>query len=353
MINFWKNKKVLITGDTGFKGSWLTCCLLNYESLVKGIALKPDSTNVLYNSLIEDSNFKENIDKNLYTHDDIDIRRSDELKDAILEFNPDVIFHLAAQPLVRESYSNPKLTWETNVIGSINLLESLRSLKNCSVIIVTTDKVYENISKINGFKEDDKLGGHDPYSSSKTAVELATKSWRKSFFGNNIKIATVRAGNVIGGGDWAKDRIVPDTIRSLIKSAPLKLRYPEAVRPWQHVLDPLWGYMTLAEKQMNKQTSFEYNFGPKLDDILSVQELVYLISVYWGNDLEIEILGNQPSESKYLALSINKAQKELNWSPKWDIRKTLYQTVKWYKDVNNGNSPYECIKENINSFLLE
>ena len=352
MTNFWKNKKVLITGDTGFKGAWLTCLLLYFGSIVKGISLKPDSTNILYNSLIRDKDFQKFIDNDFYIHNNIDIRKNEELKDSILEFNPEIIFHLAAQPLVRESYINPKLTWETNVIGSINILETLRSLRKCSVIIVTTDKVYENKLSNYHFKETDRLGGYDPYSSSKAALELAVKSWRKSFYSDNIKVSTVRAGNVIGGGDWAKDRIVPDTINSLLNNTALKLRYPEAIRPWQHVLDPLWGYMTLAEKQIIGQKSTEYNFGPETADKISVRELVNIIASYWNKDLKIEKLGNQPLESTYLSLSIDRSLEELNWSPKWDLRKTLKQTVNWYKDVNNGKSPYLCINENIKSFLL-
>ena len=351
MTNFWKNKKVLITGDTGFKGSWLTCILLNLGCCVKGISLEPDETNLLYNSLMEDKIFLKFLRENIYIHDDIDIRNEDKLKESILDFNPEVIFHLAAQPLVRESYIKPKLTWETNVIGSINLLESVRHLNECSVIMVTTDKVYQTTSSKHGFNEDDKLGGNDPYSSSKAALELATKSWRKSFFKENIVISTARAGNVIGGGDWAKDRIVPDTINSLLKDIPLKLRYPDAIRPWQHVLDPLWGYITLAEKQIKNRISCEFNFGPKTLDTSSVHELVNLIALYWGKEPIIEILGNQPFETEYLNLSIDKAFKELNWAPKWDFRKTVFETVKWYKDVNKGTSPYQCINENIKSFL--
>ena len=351
MIDFWKNKKVLITGDTGFKGSWLTTFLLNYGSKVTGISLKPDSNNVLHNSLTQDKDFKKFSENKLYKHIDIDIREYNKLKDSILEFNPEIIFHLAAQPLVRESYINPRLTWETNVFGSINLLEAIKSLNKCSVIIVTTDKVYQNNSTKYHFKENDKLGGNDPYSSSKAALELATKSWRKSFFGENIKISTVRAGNVIGGGDWAKERIVPDTINSLLNNNPLYLRYPNAVRPWQHVLDPLWGYMTLAKKQIEENLSCEYNFGPNADNILSVRELVNLISSYWGGEIKIELSENQPYEAKYLSLSIDKAFKELNWSPNWDIEKTVFKTVRWYQDVSKGHSPYKCMTENIQSFL--
>ncbi|MBO8219568.1 CDP-glucose 4,6-dehydratase [Prochlorococcus marinus] len=350
MVDFWKNKKVLVTGDTGFKGSWLTCLLLNQKSKVHGISLKPDSTNILYNSLVTDTDFKKFFDENLYTHENIDIRQKDELKESILDFNPEFIFHLAAQPLVRESYVNPKSTWDTNVMGTINLLEILRLMKKCSVIIVTTDKVYENHTWPYSYRENDELGGYDPYSSSKASVELAVKSWRKSFFKDNIKISTVRAGNVIGGGDWSADRIVPDTIKALINKTSLKLRYPDAVRPWQHVLDPLLGYLKLAEKQINVQKSFEYNFGPNSMDVVSVQKLVNMISSYWGEELTIEKLEHQSVESTYLTLSIEKALKELNWYPRWDLKKTIFYTVKWYQNVHNGNSPYKCILENIRSF---
>ena len=191
------------------------------------------------------------------------------------------------------------------------------------MIMVTTDKVYQTISCKNGFTEDDRLGGNDPYSSSKAALEIATKSWRKSFFGKNIVISTARAGNVIGGGDWAKDRIVPDTINSILKDIPLKLRYPNAIRPWQHVLDPLWGYITLAEKQITNKISCEFNFGPKMLDSSTVHELVNLIAFFKGKEPKIEILENQPLETAYLNLSIDKAFKELNWAPKWDFRKTV------------------------------
>lgn len=352
MVNFWNNKKVLVTGDTGFKGSWLSCFLLKCGSEVKGVSLKPDNSNLLHNSLKEDLDFKSFYSKKLYTQNSLDIREINKIKDIVLEFKPDIVFHLAAQPLVRESYINPRITWETNVMGTVNLLEAVGNLKSCSVVIITTDKVYENQAKQKNYKEDDRLGGDDPYSSSKAAVELLVKSWRKSFYGDNIKISTARAGNVIGGGDWAKDRIVPDTVNSLIKNISLKIRYPEAVRPWQHVLDPLWGYMCLAKKQIKEQISYEYNFGPNLMDTVSVRKLVNNISKEWGKTIEIEKLENQPSESSYLTLSIRKAHDELNWAPRWDLDKTILETVKWYKDVNNGKSSYKCISENIDSFLL-
>ena len=260
-------------------------------------------------------------------------------------------FHLAAQPLVRESYKNPISTWETNVMGTINLLNSIRDFKNCSVVIVTTDKVYENNSWNYSYRENDALGGYDPYSSSKASVELAVKSWRKSFFKNNIKISTARAGNVIGGGDWAFERIVPDTIKALINKESLILRYPKAVRHWQHVLDPLYGYITLAEQQIQNQKSNEYNFGGDDADIISVQNLVKNIFREWGETIAIKTIDNQPEETNFLTLSTNKAKNELNWFPTWDFDKSISHTVQWYKKVYLGESAYNCIMEDINIFL--
>ena len=354
MLNFWQNKKVLITGDSGFKGSWLTCLLLKLGSNVTGISLKPDSSNLLYKHLSEDIEFKNFLNKNIYNHHDVDIRENQNLKNIVKEIQPDVIFHLAAQPLVRESYISPDITWETNVMGTINLLEAIRLLKSCSVVIVTTDKVYENYSWEYSYRENDKLGGYDPYSSSKSAVELAVKSWRKSFLNNNdIKISTARAGNVIGGGDWAVDRLVPDIINSLIKRKTLTLRYPNAVRPWQHVLDPLWGYIKLAELQLLKKTSSEYNFGPFIKEVNSVENLVNKISNEWGEKINIETIDNQPSESRFLTLAIDKALNELDWKPAWGLDKTIYETVKWYKNVNAGESAYKNILDNIESFFKD
>ena len=351
MSNFWSNKKVLITGDSGFKGSWLTCLLLKLGCKITGISLKPDKSNKLYNELKKDKNFFNSKYIRNYKHLDLDIRNYEKLYNLITEFEPDIIFHLAAQPLVRESYKNPILTWDTNVMGTINLLNSIKNLKSCSVVVITTDKVYENRNETSSYKESDELGGTDTYSSSKSAGELAVKSWRKSFYQGNIKISTARAGNVIGGGDWAYERIVPDTINALINNKKLRLRYPNAIRPWQHVLDPLSGYLILAEKQIQNQKSYAYNFGPNDNERLTVIELVNKISFEWGEKIKIVNDENQPPETNHLTLSTQKAKVELNWHPKWDVNKSISQTINWYKKVHNNASPFDTIIDDIDNFL--
>jgi len=351
MHDFWKYKRVLITGDTGFKGSWLTVMLLNLGSFVSGISLKAEESNILYKKLLEDDDFNYFKKESIYQHHDLDIRNGEELKRLIEEINPEIIFHLAAQPLVRESYLNPLLTWETNVIGTINLLESLRGLEKCSVVVITTDKVYENVDWNYSYRENDILGGHDPYSSSKASVEIAVSSWRNSFFKKNIKISTARAGNVIGGGDWAKDRIVPDTIDSLVNDSILEIRYPNSVRPWQHVLDPLWAYMELAKNQIYKDLSPSYNFGPLTSEVTTVKKLVNLISDSWGKEIRTKIIKNQPIETSFLSLSIDKSIRELNWLPKWNLKTSIKETVKSYKELNSNISPFNSMNASINSFL--
>ena len=263
--NFWFGKKVVITGHTGFKGSWLAIWLNSLNAKVFGISLEPENDECLFNL----SNIKEEIQHNI-----VDIRDYEKLSFLINEIQPDFIFHLAAQPLVRKSYIESRYTWETNVLGSINLLESMKYINiPCTAIFVTTDKVYHNTEKDVSYNEEDILGGFDPYSSSKSAVELAVNSWRNSFFTNEnkIRIATVRAGNVIGGGDWSEDRIIPDAIKNLIIKNNIIIRNPNYVRPWQHVLDPLSGYLNLAEKissNSNKIYQSAFNFGPDIENKL-------------------------------------------------------------------------------------
>ncbi len=353
--SFWEGKKVLVTGHSGFKGSWLLSWLVKLGANVKGISLKPENNINLFNQIESSLNnkfinvFGNILDKNLIKH---------EVKD----FQPDILIHLAAQPLVRESYINPVLTWETNVIGSLNLLESIKDLSHkCAAVMITTDKVYKNKEWIHGYRENDELGGYDPYSSSKAACELAISSWRNSFVGKLnhqtpfLKIATARAGNVIGGGDWAIDRILPDCIRSIKNKQVIKVRNPLAKRPWQHVLEPLLGYLFLAEDLYQEGDRFceEFNFGPYINSNKTVQELVEEIIKIWPGEWETPLQDSTFHEANLLHLQIEKAQQMLDWLPKWDFEKTIKYTVDWYKAFNNGEDPYDLILKNIIEYELQ
>lgn len=353
-INFWKNKKVLITGHTGFKGSWLTLWLKKFGCTVSGISLESEGKS-LFNQL--------NLNQKIDFHNILDINNFDNLNFLVHKFNPDIVFHLAAQPLVREGYKNPLKTWQTNLLGSINLLESLKEIKKkCACIIITTDKVYENCEWEFGYRENDKLGGHDPYSASKAALEIAINSWRDSFCGDKIYqnpylgIATVRAGNVIGGGDWAIDRIIPDTIRALQSNKPVIIRNPKSKRPWQHVLEPLSGYIELAELIMDRNDNDKYcnsfNFGPKIESNKSIEILLEEIFKHWEGKWIIDKENINFYESKILHLQIDKAYNLLGWEPKWSFSKTIDKTISWYKKTYEGiESPLECCMENINDFM--
>jgi CDP-glucose 4,6-dehydratase len=259
---------------------------------------------------------------------------------------------MAAQPLVIQSYKEPSNTWQTNVIGTINILESIRELNSCSIVVVTTDKVYENKNSQKNFVETDILGGSDPYSSSKAAVELAVKSWNQSFFkGKKLIVSTARAGNVIGGGDWSDNRIVPDVINSLVKKQSLRIRYPNAIRPWQHVLEPLFGYLKLAEYQFQKKEPSHYNFGPHHSESSTVRELIDEIYKIWGSKCSEILEKDCLYESTFLSLNIDKAKNNLNWSPKWGFEKTIKYTVDWYKKNLDGHSVFTCIKNDIDNYL--
>jgi CDP-glucose 4,6-dehydratase len=328
----YRNKKVFITGHTGFKGSWLSAILSSIGVHVKGYALPPDEDQKLYSLL-----WKNIEGESIFG----DIRDKEKLKTAILDFAPDFIFHLAAQPLVRRSYEIPAETFEVNAIGTANLLESLTSLKNkCTVIIVTTDKVYQNQEKEILYKEEDLLGGHDPYSASKACTELVTASFRNSFFNpsdiskHQKKIVSARAGNVIGGGDWSKDRLIPDIVRSLTSGKVVEVRNPDSVRPWQHVLEPLTGYLLLAANVSEQSHAFSdaYNFGPLPEDHLTVKELVELVLSNWGKGQWKEVSDErQPHEAKLLLLDIGLASKELGWKPKLNSKTSVEWTINWYR----------------------
>lgn len=341
--SFWAGRRVLLTGHTGFKGSWLLLWLLRLGSEVWGYSLPPQGPKSLFQQLtFEDSNFH---------HQTGDLMDIATLKKVIIQSRPEVVFHLAAQSLVRRSYREPLSTWATNVQGSLCLLEALKDLDSpCAVVMVTTDKVYQNREWNYGYREDDRLGGHDPYSASKAAAELAISSWRSSFVGKfphqnpYLAIATARAGNVIGGGDWAEERIIPDVINSLAAGKSIPVRSPRSTRPWQHVLEPLSGYLLLAERLFadNLSYSSSYNFGPFLDANRSVMELVKEVLRSWPGEWEDLSDLSSPHEAGKLHLQIDKAYHLLSWRPQWDFRMTVSRTVDWYRAVFEGASPIEC-----------
>ena len=351
---FWKSRKVLVTGHTGFKGSWLSLWLNQLEAEVTGLALAPESHLNLFDNLQLDQ---------MLDHRLCDVRDSEALKAVITETQPEIVFHLAAQPLVRRSYVEPVSTWEINVLGTLNLLEALRELPGpCTAVLITTDKVYRNNEWLYGYRENDPLGGHDPYSSSKAAAELAIASWRKSYCGNdshqtpNLRIASARAGNVIGGGDWAEDRIVPDAIRALAEGKPIGIRNPKATRPWQHVLEPLSGYLTLAEQLTSTSDAgplaSSFNFGPQLEANRSVLELVEESLRYWPGQWEDQSDPTSPHEANLLNLVVDKAHHQLGWQPRWPFETTVERTVNWYRRIEERQaSALECCLDDLTAYL--
>ncbi len=346
-MKFWKNKNVFITGHTGFKGSWLSFWLSSLGANVTGYSLKPKNRKNLFDEL----NLKKCITKNYFA----DIRNFTKLKKSIIKSKANIVFHLAAQPLVLDSYKNPINTYETNVIGTANVLETSKYLKNLkSIIIVTTDKCYKNREWVYGYRETDELGGHDPYSSSKACAELVTESYYNSFFKNSIiNVATVRAGNVIGGGDWSKNRIVPDILNSFNSKKKLHVRNPSSTRPWQHVIEPLSGYLKLARKlYINKNYSGSWNFGPNFHDNLTVKEISLLFKNHLPkNRLKIVYSKTKPKkhEAGLLMLDISKAKKYLNWKPKWDCQKAVEKVIEWNTSYLKKNSK-EITKKQIKDY---
>lgn len=349
--NVYKGKKVLVTGHTGFKGSWLTIWLLELGADVIGYALDPYS---------EKDNFVLSGISDKIVDIRGDIRDKKKLESVFSEYRPEIVFHLAAQPLVRLSYEIPAETYEVNVMGTINVLECIRKNNESKIgIMITTDKCYENKEQIWGYRENEPMGGYDPYSSSKGAAEIAINSWRCSFFNpkdheiHGKAIASVRAGNVIGGGDWAKDRIIPDCIRALAADNPIEIRCPEAIRPWEHVLEPLSGYLLLGKNLLQDPKSFAegWNFGPELDSIVSVWEIGQkVIQAYGKGELKDLSDPNALHEAKLLALDIAKARFKLGWKPTLDINETIKLTVEWYKKYKNEKVYDLCVNQ-INFFL--
>ena len=323
--NFWLGKRVFLTGHTGFKGSWLALWLIDMGAKVFGYALEPPSEPNFFNIC--------KVSENLTGHTFADVRNEDMLIIAMQEACPEIIFHLAAQPLVRYSYKNPIETYSTNVMGTVNLFEAARQIKGIKAIInVTTDKCYENQEWLWPYRENEALGGYDPYSSSKACSELVTSAYRSSFFASsNVHVASARAGNVIGGGDWAADRLIPDFLRSLHSNEILTIRSPGATRPWQHVLEPLSGYLRLAEALYNRGESFAnaWNFGPNDDDICTVEWILnQLCSLRDGASWQIDI-NPQIHEATSLRLDSSKAKAQLGWYPRWNLRKALEKVIEW------------------------
>jgi CDP-glucose 4,6-dehydratase len=337
LTEFYKEKKIFITGHTGFKGSWLLCWLCQLGALVKGYGLTPQTNQSLFDSVKNNLEFQNVI---------ADIRNKELLRKEIEDFQPDIIFHLAAQALVRRSYEIPSETFDVNVVGTANILESVVLLKKkCTVIIITTDKVYENKEMDYHYKEEDTLGGYDPYSASKAATEIVVSSFRSSFFTLNKydehqkTIVSARAGNVIGGGDFSIDRIVPDIVSALQNNKSIEVRNPIAVRPWQHVLEPLNGYLQLGMLAYNNvgKISNAYNFGPLPSDHLTVGSLVEKSIECWGNgNWEDTSTKSQPHEAGLLKLDISKAKKELSWQPKLNSQQAIEWTINWYKEPSQN-----------------
>lgn len=326
---FWRNKKVLVTGHTGFKGSWLSLWLQELEATVCGLALSPNTQP----NLFELANVSYHMESHI-----IDIRHFDAIHKIIHTFKPDIIIHMAAQPLVRYSYDHPIETYETNVMGTVNILEAAKTCESVKAVVnVTTDKCYDNKEWVWGYREHDPMGGYDPYSSSKGCSELVTAAFRDSYYKNLGKgLASARAGNVIGGGDWSLDRLIPDVMKCIPKNEQVIIRNPQAIRPWQHVLEPLSGYLLLAEKLFIDPLRYSsaWNFGPHLNDTMTVENIVKKIFDSWYDDQKgwkIEPFEDQPHEAHFLKLDISKAISELQWQPKLNLDTAIQWTVDWYQ----------------------
>ena len=330
--NIYQNKKVFLTGNTGFKGSWMAFWLQKLGANVVGYSLESNTTPNHFSLL--------GLDYQTYFHNICDL---DFLQKSMIEADPEIVFHLAAQPLVRYSYINPIETYQTNVMGTVNLLEASRNCKNLkAIVVITTDKCYENIGQKEGYKEIDRMGGFDPYSSSKGAAEIVVSSYRNSFFNlevfqkeHNTLVASARAGNVIGGGDWSMDRLIPDIIISAVKTEKTLIRYPKSTRPWQHVLEPIFGYLLLGEKLLNAQKEFAeaWNFGPEENETLTVEEVLRVAEKHWNKiQYEADQNHNHFHEANLLSLNIDKAKIKLGWNPKWNSAMAIEKTINWYKE---------------------
>lgn len=343
---FWRGKKVLLTGHTGFKGAWLALWLVQMGAKVTGISLAPSGTPnlfVLANiAQMTDSYFE-------------DIRDADAISSIVKKVQPEIVLHLAAQALVRPGYRDPLGTFATNVMGTANVINSLRGLDSVkAAVMVTTDKVYKNLEHIYPYRENDNLGGYDPYSASKAASEIVISSYRDSYLAEHgVAIASARAGNVIGGGDWSEDRLIPDAVRAWDANLPLSIRRPRAVRPWQHVLEPLNGYLVLAEKiYADPSLAGAFNFGPQTHEAATVQKVIELANLVYGCGAVVWGDGDEgPHEANLLSLDISKAREVLGVAPRWNLIHTVERTMEWYQQQRNGTKAHVLCEADILDFI--
>lgn len=350
--HFWQNKKVFVTGHTGFKGGWLSLWLQKMGAQVKGYALAPTSNPSLYETAGVETGMCSEIG---------DIRDSERLYQSILNFQPEIVFHMAAQPLVRLSYKMPIETYSTNVMGTVHLLDGVRRVGGVRAVVnVTSDKCYENKEWHWGYREDDTKGGFDPYSNSKGCAELVADAYRNSYFNKSnyldhgCALASVRAGNVIGGGDWALDRLIPDMLSAFEARRPVQIRNPNAIRPWQHVLEPLSGYLLTAEKLYSQGIDYSegWNFGPEEADAKPVEWIVENLVRYWGEGAAWQLDGaKHPHEASYLKLDCSKAKARLGWHPRWNLSTTLEKIIAWHKTWLDGNNMREYTLKEIDQYL--
>ncbi len=350
ILSSFKGKNVFLTGHTGFKGTWLTFLLTEVGANVMGYALEPEPGPSHFRMLKLDKKINNIVG---------DVRDLSFLKNSLKSFKPEFVIHLAAQALVKKSYNDPVDTFSTNVLGSVNLLEAVRKCDSVrSLVYITSDKCYENVEWLWGYRENDRIGGRDPYSASKGAAEIAFSAFARSFYANrpDLGAATTRAGNVIGGGDWALDRIIPDCIRAIESNAPIQLRSPNATRPWQHVLEPLSGYLTLASKLYNEPGKYEgsWNFGPSSSEVKTVEEVARTIVQHMGRgSIEIEGSSNNVHEAQLLQLNCDKAHINLGWYPRWSVEETLKETAIWYKTILDGGDAETITRIQLRRYFKE
>jgi CDP-glucose 4,6-dehydratase len=351
--DFWRGKKVFLTGHTGFKGSWLSLWLQSMGAHVHGYALAPPTNPNLFDTA--------RVAEGMAGSTLADIRDLDAVTSALKQAQPAIVFHMAAQPLVRLSYDQPVETYATNVMGTVHLLEAVRSTPGVKAVVnITTDKCYENREWHWGYRENEPMGGHDPYSNSKGCAELVTAAYRSSFFNpehyakHGVAVATARAGNVIGGGDWAKDRLIPDSMMALLAGQPIVIRHPHAIRPWQHVLEPLSGYLILAQRLYQNGSAYAegWNFGPSEHDAKPVQWIVEQLTQRWSSDASWQQDGGKhPHEATFLRLDISKARNRLNWHPRWELSTALEKIIEWHIAHQQESDMRELSLEQIKSYL--